>query len=359
ALSATDEAVVGARQRVNHAIAQREAAAREAAAAREREEAAARERAAREAREREEAAAREKAAREAREREEAAAREKAAREAREREEAAAREKAAREAREREEAAAREKAAREAREREAAAARERAVREARVREEEAAARARIAREAEARAKSAREREEEVDPGAETIFSGDLQEAVRAAREAAARERGGTAPAAAAQPTPTAMPVVTPARPPASHPAPDSIVASQPATELAEVRLGVSAPRAATRGEVFTARFVAYGQAREAIVTRRLSELDPPRTSARQISTGLTPTGSSRWRIDAPVLVHVYGRHLTVTPAAQAFEWNGEENLVSFLVTVDADAPDTVTHLCFEATIEGVPVFFMPV
>ncbi|HMF98024.1 MAG TPA: serine/threonine-protein kinase, partial [Vicinamibacterales bacterium] len=178
ALSATDEAVVGARQRVNHAIAQREAAAREAAAAREREEAAARERAAREAREREEAAAREKAAREAREREEAAVRERAAREVREREEAAAREKAAREAREREEAA----------------VRERAAREARVREEEAAA-----REAEARAKfAAREREVAEDPGAETIFAGDLQEAVRAAREAAGRDTRLPAPAPPPQP-----------------------------------------------------------------------------------------------------------------------------------------------------------------
>jgi serine/threonine protein kinase len=228
ALSATDEAVVGARQRLNHAVAQREAAAREAVAAREREEAAAREAAA--AREREEAAAREAAVREAaaaREREAAAARAAeaarqraadearaaaAAREAavqREREAAAAREAAAREAaaqRERQAAAAREAAVREAaaqREREAAAAQAAAREAAAAREREAVA----AREAEARARfAAREREVANDPGAETLFAGDLQDAVRAALEASGRA---PAPAAAPPKTQVSGPIQDPA------------------------------------------------------------------------------------------------------------------------------------------------------
>jgi serine/threonine protein kinase len=215
-VSATDDAVVGARQRLNQAIAQAEAAAREAAAAREREaaaarareEAAAREREAAAARAREAAAAREREAAAARAREEAAAREREAAAARAREEAAAREREAAAARARDEAAAREAAA--AREREAAAAREAAARDAIAAREAAAREAAAQREREAaeaaareaaaarerevaaardeaRARlAAREREVATDPNAETLFAGDLQRSIRAALEESQRE-----------------------------------------------------------------------------------------------------------------------------------------------------------------------------
>ena len=192
ALSATDAAVVAARQRVEAAIGRREAEAareREEAAAREREAAAAREREAAAAREREAAAAREREAAAAREREAAAAREREAAAAREREAAAAREREAAAAREREAAAAREREAAAAREREAATARERELVAARERDAKAARE----RESAARAQSAApQRQVAADP-TETLLADDLHDAVRAARESV---RGGTPP----QPSP---------------------------------------------------------------------------------------------------------------------------------------------------------------
>jgi serine/threonine protein kinase len=222
ARGAADPVVTGARQRVDQAVAQREAAAareraeaaareREAAAAREREAAAAREREAALAREREAALAREREAALAREREAALAREREAALAREREAALARERDAKIAREREAAAAREREAAAAREREAAAAREREAAAARERDV-AAAREREAvaareREAAAAREAATTRNVpphttpppgriEADPDAETLFAGDLQQAVRAALSAAGRD----------QPRPATTPVV---------------------------------------------------------------------------------------------------------------------------------------------------------
>jgi hypothetical protein len=131
----------------------------------------------------------------------------------------------------------------------------------------------------------------------------------------------------------------------------------APELPQVLLSVSAPRVVGCPSTFTARFVAYIEEREAAVKQRLRELDSATSPVRQIATGLTPSGGGRWRLGTPVMVGVYGDHLRVQPATQSFEWNGSENLVSFLVTVLTDAP-TSLHLCFEAFIEGVPVFFTP-
>ena len=62
--------------------------------------------------------------------------------------------------------------------------------------------------------------------------------------------------------------------------------------------------------------------------------------------------------APVTVRLRGAHLDVEPPSRSFEWNGRKNLVSFVVTVQSDAPATRTHLCFETFIEGVPVSCVP-
>jgi len=56
--------------------------------------------------------------------------------------------------------------------------------------------------------------------------------------------------------------------------------------------------------------------------------------------------------------VFGNHLDVQPSVQSFEWNGAENYLTFLVTVASESTER-THLVFEASIQAVPVFFMPV
>jgi hypothetical protein len=73
----------------------------------------------------------------------------------------------------------------------------------------------------------------------------------------------------------------------------------------------------------------------------------------------PSGRSRWSVGTPVTVQVTGKHLVAQPASQSFTWSGERNLLSFLISIDADAPQTTTHLCFEAFIGPVAVAFIPV
>ena len=126
----------------------------------------------------------------------------------------------------------------------------------------------------------------------------------------------------------------------------------------VQLGVSAPRQVRPGGVFTARFAAYalGLARE--VEERLRELDAQVEGGTHRVLGLSPDRASGWRVGAPVTVRLTGRHLRTQPSTRAFEWNGHQNIVSFLVDVDGDAPPGEVALCFEALIEGVPLAFIP-
>ena len=71
-------------------------------------------------------------------------------------------------------------------------------------------------------------------------------------------------------------------------------------------------------------------------------------------GLTPDLEGHWRIGTPVTVRISGTHVRTEPPARAFEWNGRENLLSFVVAVEPQAPACIIPLCFEAFIEGVSV-----
>jgi tetratricopeptide (TPR) repeat protein len=126
----------------------------------------------------------------------------------------------------------------------------------------------------------------------------------------------------------------------------------------VLLGVSAPRRGNPGATFPARFAAYVKTRESAVEDHLRRLDDALRGNVQTVVGLPPARGGRWMIGAPITVRVNGEHLKVKPSVQSFEWNGSENVVSFLVTVDTAAPHGTTQLCFEAFMEGVPVAFIP-
>jgi len=128
---------------------------------------------------------------------------------------------------------------------------------------------------------------------------------------------------------------------------------------QVLLGVSAPHGANSGSKFVARFVAYVGEREIAVKQQLRDLDPVIAgSNRQMVLGLMPDRGGRWLVGTPVTVRVYGHYLTAEPPVGSFEWNGQENLVSFSIAVAQDAPATTSQLCFEAFIEGVPIAYIP-
>ena len=122
------------------------------------------------------------------------------------------------------------------------------------------------------------------------------------------------------------------------------------------LGVSAPHTSRPGDIFVGRFVAYIEALSSIVEEQLRGLDVNATSHAVL--GLTPDCAGGWRIGTPVTVRVSGSHLNVKPNERSFEWNGRENLLSFIVEVDAAAVSGQVALCFEAFIEGVSVAFIP-
>jgi hypothetical protein len=124
----------------------------------------------------------------------------------------------------------------------------------------------------------------------------------------------------------------------------------------VLLGASAPRGVRPGQTMTAQFVAYVQRFEGAVRQQLTDLAESPDDARLI-LGVPPNSRSRWAVGAPVTVQVRGRHLAAEPPYSSFEWNGERNLVSVLVAVDAAAPQGTTHLCFEAFIGPVSVAFI--
>jgi len=126
----------------------------------------------------------------------------------------------------------------------------------------------------------------------------------------------------------------------------------------VWLGVSAPHVARAGSTFTARFVAYIEARAELAEKQLRALDGHVDGAANAVLGLTPDRAGGWLVGTPVTVRVSGAHLRVSPSQRSFEWDGRENLLSFIVTVDSNAPAGNIALCFEAFIEGVSVAFIP-
>jgi serine/threonine protein kinase len=127
----------------------------------------------------------------------------------------------------------------------------------------------------------------------------------------------------------------------------------------ILLGVSAPRDTSPAATFTARFVAYVESRQDSVKQRLNQLDQGSEESVQAVVGLSPERGGRWLVGTPVTVRLSGEHLRVEPTTRSFEWNGFENLVSFVVSVDANAPRISTQLSFEAFIEGMPIAFIPI
>jgi hypothetical protein len=126
----------------------------------------------------------------------------------------------------------------------------------------------------------------------------------------------------------------------------------------VYLAVSAPRRAAPGAAFTARFSAYVEALAPMMNQLLHDLDRDDPGGRQVVPDLSPDRSSRWAIGTPVMVRVFGKNLHVQPSTRSFEWSGKSHLLSFVVTPAPSASVARTQLCFEASIEGVSMLFVP-
>jgi hypothetical protein len=123
----------------------------------------------------------------------------------------------------------------------------------------------------------------------------------------------------------------------------------------VLLGAAAPRQAAPGSSFTARFVAYVEAAKQLAENHLKDLGDP---GDRIVTDVSPDQKARWRVGAPIAVRLTGEHVRIAPEERLFEWNGRENLVSFAVTVDGNAPRAKLQLCFHVLLDGLEIAFIP-
>jgi len=122
----------------------------------------------------------------------------------------------------------------------------------------------------------------------------------------------------------------------------------------VFFGVAAPRAASAGSSFTARFAAYVASARSTAQEHLEQLGE---QDDRIVMDIPPDRQDRWRIGAPVTIRLTGDHVRVTPGEREFEWNGRENLANFAVQVEDDAPASL-QLCFHVFLGTVPIAFVP-
>ena len=116
----------------------------------------------------------------------------------------------------------------------------------------------------------------------------------------------------------------------------------------VLLAVSGPREASPGGEFIAQFAAYVEAAREEVRRIFVE------TGGDTAKPILDVRTCRWQFDTPVTVRVSGRHFTVEPPEQSFQWNGTRNLLDFFVTVDAAAAPGSAVLRFEVYIAGLRV-----
>ena len=124
----------------------------------------------------------------------------------------------------------------------------------------------------------------------------------------------------------------------------------------VLFGVAAPREAAPGSSFTARFAAYIAAAKTAAQQHLEQLGE---KDDRVVMDIPPDREPRWRIGAPITIRLTGEHLTIMPAERKFEWNGRENLASFAVQVDPNAPQVTLQLCFHVFLGPVQIAFIPV
>jgi hypothetical protein len=133
-------------------------------------------------------------------------------------------------------------------------------------------------------------------------------------------------------------------------------SPPSGPVSEpVLFGVAAPRAAAPGSSFTARFAAYIAAARSAAQEHLEKLGE---KDDRVVMDIPPDREPRWRVGAPVTIRLTGEHVTIMPGERNFEWNGRENLASFSVQVDADAPQVTLQLCFHVFLGPVQIAFIP-
>jgi hypothetical protein len=123
----------------------------------------------------------------------------------------------------------------------------------------------------------------------------------------------------------------------------------------VQLGVAAPRQVALGSSFTARFAAYIAAARATALEHLKELG---AEGDRVITDIPPDREAYWRVGAPVSVRLTGDYVSIAPEERTFEWNGRENLVSFIVRVNDDAPQTLSQLVFHVFLGPLQIAFIP-
>ncbi len=123
----------------------------------------------------------------------------------------------------------------------------------------------------------------------------------------------------------------------------------------ILFGLTAPGQCTRGARFDAVLAAYVESARTAAEARLERLG----GAESVPlVALSPERQSGWTVGAPVTVRLSASGALVSPAEQAFEWNGRLQLAPFVVTVDAAAAAPRIDLCFQVALAGVPIALIP-
>jgi hypothetical protein len=101
--------------------------------------------------------------------------------------------------------------------------------------------------------------------------------------------------------------------------------------------------------------AYIAAAKSTALEHLKELG---AEGDRLVTDITPDRESRWRVGAPVTIRLTGEHVSVTPSERIFEWSGRENLATFSVRIDDDAPETSVQLAFHVFLGPLEISYIP-
>lgn len=121
----------------------------------------------------------------------------------------------------------------------------------------------------------------------------------------------------------------------------------AVAVATVQIGASAPRRASPGTEFTARFVAHTPEAQTAMASTLASLSPASTSHLDVKR-------CQWARGTSVLVTLRARGLTVEPPSRTFTWDGHHNIVEFDVSVPPEVAPGTAVLKFDAAIDGFVV-----
>lgn len=121
----------------------------------------------------------------------------------------------------------------------------------------------------------------------------------------------------------------------------------ASQMNAVKLGAAAPGEVTPGQDFTARFVAYRDGFESVVSDILSKCSPQSRQALGVY-------ECCWQKGVEISVRCHGKQVEVDSPVEIFTWNGDYHILTFDVTSLNVSHVTGTALKFDVSIAGITI-----